>query len=251
MSKYNIEISEHLWYLVKENKTYYFLEGDCHHRFSKITDEQVLYIKEMYDNTIGNSIFLHKRIISPRYFIEKEGFALCVDGFTSDISNFSITKLSVILQEPIQRKRDFETVIFIKDNNRRNHSYGAFNADYGRIFYDIEIMVMRRALNEKLTKSYKKNHYDYYDIPITFDPDNPNCINYMPTEKDIRSQETDNYETIVIPFTKERYLKLQKIAEGFNKLGFAFREFLVFGMEKSLPYFQDKEAIDVGKSTGN
>jgi hypothetical protein len=38
MSKYNIDITPNLWYLVEENKTYYFVENN--YPIKKITDKQ-------------------------------------------------------------------------------------------------------------------------------------------------------------------------------------------------------------------
>ena len=92
MSKYNIDIYDYLWYLVRENKTYYFVENPR----LKITDEQAVHIKEVYDGDIGDCEFLYKKIIGPRRVVEKKGYALSKNGFIKDIKYFPYKELMAL-----------------------------------------------------------------------------------------------------------------------------------------------------------
>jgi hypothetical protein len=247
MSKYNIDITPYLWYVVEENKTYYFVEHE------KITDEQRAYIKETYDDKIEGAEFLYKEIISSRQIMEKKGLALCLSGFRKSSSYFPVTALKSILQEPVQRVRDFETVIYIKDDDRQGHAYGYFSNDRGHIFYDFKFRIMRRAINDKTTRQYNKQsntvrktkdiYYDYYNIPIYFDPDDENCVNYMPLEKDLAFTTYNEFGMTVIQYTKEKYIQLIRIADGFQDLGHAFIEFLQSDMKKLLPEIENIRKI--------
>jgi hypothetical protein len=259
MSKFNIDITPNLWYLVNENKTYYFFEHDKS-PIRKITDEQREYIKEMYDNNIDGSKFLYKEIISSRRHIEKQGLALCLDGFCKSSSFFPVMKLNDILQEPVQRIRNFETVICINDGRGQGNDYSYFNNGCGYILFDFDFCIMRRAINDKATRQYNEHnrtyrtdkkirdiYYDYYKIPLIFDPDDENCVNYIPLEKDLNFTKSKELNMIIISYTKEKYIRLKEITEQFDKLGIALREFMVSDMKKLLPYFQDKRAIGVDK----
>jgi hypothetical protein len=244
MSKYNIDITPNLWYVVEENKTYYFIEHDKS-SIKKITDEQRAYIQEMYDNKIGDAEFLYKEIISGRLVMEKNGFALCLSGFRKSSSYYPIISLKNILDEPVQRVRDFETVIYIKDNRYQRGVYGNFNDDSGFIYFDFNFQIMRRAINNKATEQYNRScrtdgklksiYYDYYEIPDRFDPDDKNCVNYMPLENNFKFTESSEFDAFVISYTKEKYLLLIKITDGFDKLGRAFFDFLHSDMKKLLP----------------
>jgi hypothetical protein len=238
MSKYNIDITPNLWYVVKENKTYYFFEFGKYVK-GKITGEQIAHIKEIYNGYINNAEFIHKEIKTNKK-IEKSGLSLCLEGFHNNIQDFPETSLMDILQEPLQRIREFETVIYIKDENRAGNAYGYFGSDRGIIYYNFTFTIFRRAANEKLTKSYKETCYDYYGIPYDFDPDDDNVINYLPLEKDLKFSKTKNQDTIILLYTKEKYLRLKQIANAFDKLGHSFQEFLSSDMKKLLPEFEKK-----------
>lgn len=243
MSKYNIDITPDLWYVVEENKTYYFVENDKS-PVKKITDEQRAYIKEVYDDKIGGAEFLYKEIVSNRHIMEKKGLALRLSGFSKSSSYFPITSLKNILNEPIQRARNFETVIYIKDNRHSGQVYGYFNTDSGFIRFDFGFRILRRAVNEKATRQYNRScrtdnklkdiYYDYYKIPFCFGPDDENCVNYMPLEKDLEFTKTKEFGTFIISYTKEKYLRLIKIADSFDKLGRAFFDFLQSDMKNLL-----------------
>jgi hypothetical protein len=252
MSKYNIDITPNLWYMVEEDKTYYFVEHEKS-PIKKITDEQRAYIKETYDDKIEGVEFLYKEIISSRLIMEKKGLTLCLTGFRRSSSYFPVTALKNILNEPVQRVRNFETVIYIKDNRHNGEVYGNFNDDYGFMFFDFNFRIMRRAINDKATIQYnrlcntdkklKNIYYDYYRIPIRFDPDDENCVNYMPLERDFDFTKFNEYGMIVIPYTREKYIQLVKITNGFEKLGRALFDFLQSDMKKLLPEIENIRKI--------
>jgi hypothetical protein len=220
--------------MIKENKTYYFVEHGKS-PIKKITDEQIVHIKELYDGHIDNAEFLFKEIISNRKIIEKNGLALCLEGFHNNTFDFPKTKLMDILQEPLQRIREFETVIYIENKNRQGNPYGYFDSDKGTIYYNFCFSIFRRSVNKKLTKAYKKTCYDYYSIPYDFDPEDDYTINYLPMDKDLKFSKTNELDSIIIQYTKEKHLRLKQIADSFDKLGHAFQEFLDSDMKKLLP----------------
>jgi hypothetical protein len=238
--------------VVEENKTYYFVEHEKS-PIKEITEEQRTYIKEMYDNNIDGAKFLYKEIISNRLIMERKGLALCLDGFLKSSSYFPVIGLKNILDEPVQRIREFETIIFIKDDNRLGNAYGNFSGNYGNIFFDFNFCIMRRSINDKATKQYNRScrtdkkliniYYDYYNIPFVFDPDDKNCVNYMPIEKDLKFTKSIEYGMIIIPYTREKYIRLKKIADGFQNLGHAFIDFLHSDMQKLLPEVENIRKI--------
>jgi hypothetical protein len=141
MSKYNIDITPNLWYVVEENKTYYFVEHEKS-SIKKITDEQRAYIKEVYDDKIEGVEFLYKEIISNRLIMEKRGLALCLNGFRKSSSCFPTIALKNILDEPVQRVRNFETVIYIEDSRRNGEAYSSFNTDFGFMHFEFNFRIM-------------------------------------------------------------------------------------------------------------
>lgn len=241
MSKYNIDIKPNLGYVVKENKTYYFPEFGIYVK-GKITEEQIAHIKEIYNGYIDNAEFIRKEIRANKK-IEKSGLSLCLDGFHDNIQDFPEASLMNILQEPLQRIREFETVIDIEDGNRQGNAYGYFNSNRGIIFYDFIFTIFRRSVNEKLTKAYKKTCYDYYNIPYCFDPNDDDVVNYLSLEKDLEFSRTEDWNTIVISYTKQKYLRLIEIADTLDKLGNSFRGFLSSDMKKLLPEFEKIKRI--------
>jgi hypothetical protein len=61
----------------------------------------------------------------------------------------------------------------------------------------------------------------------------------MPLERDLDFTKSGEYGIIVIPYTKEKYVQLKKITDGFEKLARAFFDFLQSDMKKLLPEMEN------------
>jgi hypothetical protein len=229
--------------VVEENKTYYFFDGERGIP-KKITGEQVAHIEETYGGFIDNFEFVKKEIISPRHVVEIEGLALCKSGFIKRTDYFPLRQLREILQEPIQRNREFETVFYIKNKNEHGYEYGWFNSGNGELNFNLEINLYRRAINNKKS-DHKRKKYDYYRIPMPFDPDDERVINYMPLDSDFEFDEWDDGDnSFTIPYSRNRYETFEKLTDAFRALGMAINDFLASDMKKALPYFGNERNIE-------
>ena len=257
MSKYNILIeSSHFGeeWLEADTFTYIlFLSGKL-----APSPEQVSYIKEQYDNDIGHGVTFGKYTLKTVYGkIEKEGYALYKKGPYSKYDFFHLTKYMIILDEPVQRTRVFETVIIIKFDYGR--SAGNMNCAWhddaggGFIRINLDYNYKRRAIakkNRHVDRTYQKeflksnNLYDYYDIPHDEDP-----LTYMPIESNFDFCDLDRKDTIdkiIVPYTPRKIEILEKLMGGSKKIGELIRE-LLFHIEdyetKALP---DKTNLIIG-----
>lgn len=249
MSKFNIliETRPHGEYWLEANtfNYYFFLAGKL-----LPSPEQVSYIKETYNNKIEDVSFGYYKICTLHRKTEKEGYALKREGpYYENNDFFKLNKYKEILEEPIQRIRDFETVIIIDFDYGQTH--GNMNCAWhddnngGFIRINLDYCYKRRAIANSKNRefeSYQKSHlnsnkiFDYYDIPPYED-----LLSYLPVEDNFAYREADIKNTIdkvIVPYTHHKVEILEKIMNGSEKMGELIRE-LLFHIEeyenKALP----------------
>jgi hypothetical protein len=174
--------------------------------------------------------------------IEKQGFALKRKGPARDHDFFNIKKYKEILDEPVQRIREFETVIIFEFDYGAGASNGnaAWHGELGG-FIKINLEYEYKRRSEAIKKrqysiGYNEKQYlnsekifDYYDIPRDEDP-----LTYMPTETDLDFTEEDkknSFSKIIVPYSPRKLEILEMVTQGSKKMGDLVRE-LLFNIEK-------------------
>jgi hypothetical protein len=232
MSKFNILVNKGIigeeWLDALNFEYYLFLSEEF-----VPSPEQRTYIEECYNNTITDKVkFEHCQLQSKRA-IEKEGYALHRKGpkYGFGDSFFAISELKEIMAEPLQRTREFETILMIENDS--GFDYNSMPArsgkTWGRIKIDIEYTIYKRAKSIH-KKFYGKRIWDYYEIPEKNDDGTKiDIINYIPLEKDYRfyREEPEAYMAIqpgpyphgTVRYTPEIGELLERIIEGSCKIG--------------------------------
>jgi hypothetical protein len=219
MSKYNILVDGgpggEVW-LDALNFEYYFFLSD------KIcpTPEQRTHIEENYNNMIEDVAFGYCKLAN-RKGVEKEGYALHRKGPKHDRYTdlfFKIGKLREIANEPLQRIRNFETIVEIENNNGFDYSVtpARCGKTWGQINIDIKYKIYKRAKSIH-KKQYLKCVWDYYNIP---EKNYLDIMNYIPLENDFvfYREGQDNTKTVV-PYTPQTGKLLERIIQGTAKIG--------------------------------
>jgi hypothetical protein len=229
MSKFNILVKKGIigeeWLDALKCEYYLFLSE----RISP-SPEQITYIKECYNNIITDEVKFEHCQLQNKKTIEKEGYALHRKGPKYSVygdSFFAINKLQEIMAEPLQRTREFDTVLMVENDNGfdYNHTPARSGKTWGRIKIDINYSIYKRAesIHEKRPG---KMVWDYYEIPEEEDID---IINYIPLEKDYKfcREEPKTYMAIhppllphgVFRYTPETGELLERIIKGSSKIG--------------------------------
>lgn len=187
-------------------------------------DESRTYIEETYDNKIENCEFGYFRLngMVGRKVI-KEGWALRKKGPIGRYMTWPTGKLEEICQEPVQRIREFETVIVIEA--KYGHPPGNCNAGWsyesrGFLLIDMGFSVQRRSEPIKdpgYSSMTRERKYEYYEIPS-----GESLTHYTPTNKDLIGGHYSGQ--IIIPYTPEKHEVLNYICKAGNRLGDNLRD---------------------------
>lgn len=218
MSKYMIMMDSYRsgeqWIDVMAYTFYLFLAPDCIPE-----DESRTYIEEMYSNVVGDCEFGYFRLhglVGGR--VIKEGWALRKKGPVNRYNQWSIKRLQEMCEEPVQRIREFETVIVI--STKYGHppsSYQAGHAYGGRGYLKISMnfSIQRRSepiKNPGYSSMTREKRYEYYAIPS-----DESLTHYTPTNKDLLGE---NFSSdVIIPYTPERHEVLKYVCEAGRRLG--------------------------------
>lgn len=193
------------------------------------------HIAEMYDNKIGDCIFMNAKLYSSRGNLEIEGWALVQQGPRT--KHWPLIELKSKSEEVMQSTREYETVLIVNYNPGQgfgDYSPGGNINDHGWFSLCFTYRIRRRSIKQERVayvannnaKDNINNHYDYYKIP-----DMSIHETYIPVLED-RDNSSINHKTVV-PFTEERYELLRKICDAGGALGNQLDELLSNDIELS------------------
>lgn len=179
-------------------------------------DKTRTHIEENHNNRIGNCEFGYYKLygaIGSR--IIKEGWALRKPGPLRKYDMWPRGKFREICAEPVQRVREFETVIAIKSTygNPPSCCAGGWNYDdSGFLKISVAYTILRRSGILRQNNGRDKTEYDYYKIS-----DGEDFLRYIPTNKD--KTDVYEYEEQIIPYTPAKHEVLRQICEAGKHLG--------------------------------